>query len=258
MSSATISGDQPDIINTDVMPYIKTPDWQILIRTILATNPSLDSQFRSCLQYINERRANHSVKGVYPPPNLVFAAMNAIPSPDNVRIVILGQDPYHQLGQAMGLSFSVPKGVKIPPSLRNIYQEQCQDPALPDITSVPTHGDLGSWSHQGVLLLNSALTVEDSRPKSHATKWLAFTNAIIERLAMEQKDIVFMLWGGDAKKKACLIKPYISSQGHLVLESAHPSPLAANKGGWFATRHFSKANEYLVGKGYSGIDWKIV
>lgn len=246
-----------DIIETTVMPYMQHSVWQSFIRQIITDKPCLDSQLRSTLQYITDRRNADSAPDVYPPPNHVFAALNAIPSPCHVRVVILGQDPYHQPGQAMGLSFSVPRGVSVPPSLRNIFKEQCEDPALPDITTAPKHGDLTHWAQQGVLLLNAALTVEKSKPKSHTAKWTMFTDALIEGLAASQRNIVFMLWGGDAKKKKKLIHKYVSTQGHLILEAAHPSPLSANKGGWFGTRHFSKANDYLVNNGFKRIDWSL-
>lgn len=245
-----------DIIQTDIMNYITHQPWQALIKHILSNNHAIDIRLENALKYIQERRNDNTIKGVYPPPDKVFAAFNAISSPSNVRVVILGQDPYHQPGQAMGLSFSIPRGITVPPSLRNIYKEQCDDTDLVDITTAAKHGDLTSWANQGVLLLNAALTVEDSKPKSHANKWKLFTDAIIKRLAEQERDIVFMLWGGDAKKKKKLISNYISSNGHLVLEAAHPSPLAANKGGWFGNKHFSKANTYLVGKGYNAINWK--
>eukprot|EP00095_Tigriopus_kingsejongensis_P000885 maker-scaffold2448_size15613-snap-gene-0.0 protein:Tk00885 transcript:maker-scaffold2448_size15613-snap-gene-0.0-mRNA-1 annotation:"uracil-dna glycosylase" len=170
---------------------------------------------------------------VYPPSQLIFNAFNMTPVPD-VKVVILGQDPYHRPGQAMGLSFSVPRNITTPPSLRNIYKEMNRDIDF----EVPTHGDLTPWTQQGVLLLNACLTVEKGQPASHSKiGWQDFTDAVIKKLSDKSEHIVFMLWGNFAKSKA----PLINSGKHLILEAAHPSPLARNK--FQGCAHFSKANE---------------
>ncbi len=184
---------------------------------------------------------------VYPPGSLIFKAFEKTPF-DKVKIVILGQDPYHNPNEAMGLSFSVPKGIRIPPSLQNIYKELYQDLLVP----IPNHGDLTKWAEEGVFLLNAMLTVEKNKAGSHQKLgWQNFTDAVIRVLSQEREHLVFMLWGGFARKK----KELIDTQKHLVLEAAHPSPLAG--GAFFGSKHFSQANEYLEKHGISPIDWRI-
>jgi len=184
-------------------------------------------------------------KEVYPPGPLIFNAFNTTPF-DKVKVVVLGQDPYIKPGEAMGLSFSVPKGVRVPPSLRNIYKELHEDLGC----TIPNHGDLTKWAEQGVFLLNASLTVERGKSNSHAKSgWHTFTDAVIRTISEERSNIVFMLWGNFAKKKAVLIDPF----KHLVLEAAHPSPLAG--GAYFGSKHFSRANEYLATQGLDTIDW---
>ncbi|MFN8398290.1 MAG: uracil-DNA glycosylase [Bacteroidia bacterium] len=187
-------------------------------------------------------------KTVYPPGKLIFNAFDMAPF-DKVKVVILGQDPYHGPGQAHGLSFSVPKGVQPPPSLVNIYKELQTDLGLP----IPSHGNLEHWARQGVLLLNAMLTVEAHQAASHQNKgWEPFTDAAIHHLNAERQGIVFMLWGSYAKKKGAMI----DTQKHLVLTAAHPSPLSAYNG-WFGCKHFSKANAYLAANGQTAIDWTV-
>ncbi len=187
-------------------------------------------------------------KIIYPPGNLIFNAYDQV-APDEVKVVILGQDPYHNPGEAMGLSFSVPKGVKVPPSLKNIYKELANDVGC----FVPTHGDLTHWANQGVFMLNAFLTVEHNNAGSHRNiGWHHFTDATIKFLSDHHEHIVFMLWGNFAKNKKSLINP----EKHLILESAHPSPLAGNA--FQGCGHFSKANAYLTAKGKSPIDWQII
>ena len=182
---------------------------------------------------------------IYPGARNIFNAFNLCPI-DDVRVVIIGQDPYHEPGQAMGLCFSVPDGVTPPPSLVNIYREIESDLGRPS----KTHGDLTSWARQGVLLLNSTLTVRAHLAASHAGRgWEQFTDAVIARLS-QRKNIVYMLWGSYAQKKAALV----DTSQNLVLKSVHPSPLSAYRG-FFGCRHFSQANEYLVQHGKSPIDW---
>jgi uracil-DNA glycosylase len=184
-------------------------------------------------------------KTIYPPGPLIFNAFNTTPF-DKVKVVILGQDPYINQGEAMGLSFSVPKGVKIPPSLRNIYKELETDLGC----EVPKHGDLTAWAEQGVFLLNAALTVEKGLSNSHAKcGWHTFTDAVIRRLSEGRDGLVFMLWGNFAKQKTAFIDPF----KHLVLEAAHPSPLAG--GAFNGCQHFSKANEFLENNGAAPIQW---
>jgi uracil-DNA glycosylase len=182
-------------------------------------------------------------KTVFPPGPHIFKAFDLVPVKD-VKIVILGQDPYHNPGEAMGLSFSVPKGVKVPPSLANIYKELLADTGLP----IPNHGDLTKWAEQGVLLLNAFLTVEKNKPLSHSKMgWQQFTDEVIKLISQNCEHVVFLLWGNFAKTKAVLI----DESKHLVLQSPHPSPLAGK--GFFGNHHFTKANEYLVSKGRSPI-----
>lgn len=187
-------------------------------------------------------------KTLYPPGPLIFNAFTQTPF-DKVKVVILGQDPYHNAGQAMGLSFSVPKTVKAPPSLVNVYKEINADLDLP----IPAHGDLTSWAQQGVFLLNAILTVEAGNAGSHQKSgWQFFTDAVIKRLSDEREHLVFMLWGNFAKQKGV----YIDRNKHLVLSAAHPSPLAGNA--FSGCRHFSQANDYLVHNGIEPIDWRII
>ncbi|MCF8279395.1 MAG: uracil-DNA glycosylase [Bacteroidales bacterium] len=186
-----------------------------------------------------------SGKTIFPPGPLIFNAFNTTPF-EQVKVVILGQDPYIKPGEAMGLSFSVPRGVAIPPSLRNIYKELESDLRCP----IAKHGDLTKWAEQGVFLLNAALSVERGLSNSHAKcGWHTFTDAVIKKLSDERSGLVFMLWGNFAKQKAALIDPF----KHLVLEAAHPSPLAG--GAFNGSHHFSKANEFLAANGQATIDW---
>ncbi len=183
---------------------------------------------------------------IFPPARLIFNAFDSCPF-DKVKVVILGQDPYHDLGQAHGLCFSVNDGVAVPPSLQNIYKELNTDLGVP----VPQSGNLQRWADQGVLLLNATLTVEAHRPGSHQNKgWEVFTDAVIQKLAAEREHLVFMLWGSYAQRKGAFISP----QKHLVLKAAHPSPLSAYKG-FFGCRHFSKANQYLQSHGMTPVNW---
>lgn len=188
-------------------------------------------------------------KIIYPSGQLFFNALNTTPL-SNVKVVILGQDPYHGPNQAHGLSFSVKKGVPPPPSLINIYKEIYQDLGIP----LAKHGELTHWAEQGVLLLNSVLSVEAGLAASHQGQgWEAFTDAIIRVLNDECEHLVFMLWGAYAQRKG----RFVDTHKHLVLKAVHPSPLAANRGGWFGNKHFSQANQYLEGHGLSAIDWSL-
>lgn len=183
---------------------------------------------------------------VYPPGRSIFAAFDASPF-DDTKVVIIGQDPYHGPGQANGLCFSVSPGVQMPPSLVNIFKEVSDDTGAP----MPPDGDLSRWARQGVLLLNSSLTVREHQPKSHSgIGWETFTDAAVSRLAAGKENLVFMLWGSDAIRKGA----QIDRNRHLVLTSPHPSPLSAHRG-FFGNHHFSQANAYLAAHGKAPIIW---
>ena len=192
-------------------------------------------------------RQEYRTATCYPPGPLIFNAFNLCPF-DSVKVVIIGQDPYHEPGQAHGLSFSVQDGVPFPPSLQNIFKEIADDLGTP----VPPSGDLSRWARQGVLLLNATLTVRAHQANSHAMLgWREFTDAAIQALARGREHIVYMLWGGYARGKAYMIP----RERNLVLESVHPSPLSANRGGWFGQHQFSKCNQYLQQNGMEPIQW---
>jgi uracil-DNA glycosylase len=193
---------------------------------------------------------NEKISGqaIYPPGGLIFNAFNTTPF-NNVKLVLLGQDPYHGQGQAHGLSFSVQKGVPPPPSLVNIYKELKNDIGM----AIPSHGDLTPWAQQGVLLLNASLTVRANEPMSHAKiGWADFTNAVIEKISAQKAHVVFLLWGKFAQEKQALI----DETKHLVLKAAHPSPFSADKG-FFGCKHFSQANQWLMSNGIDPIDWAL-
>lgn len=214
--------------------------WEPVLKPLLKQHSM--RQLSSFVQ--QERKATH----VFPPENLVFNAFKLTPFED-IKVVILGQDPYHNDGQAHGLSFSVPRGVALPPSLKNIYSELATD--IPGFV-VPSHGDLTSWAKQGVLLLNATLTVRAHQAASHQKKgWEEFTDQIIHAISQKRDNVVFMLWGSYAQKKSILI----DSSRHLILKAVHPSPLSVYRG-FFGCRHFSKANQYLAGVSKTPIDWQ--
>ncbi len=197
------------------------------------------------------KKEREAGKVVYPPEELVFNAFAHTPF-DKVKVVIVGQDPYHGPGQAHGLSFSVPQGVEPPPSLKNIFLELEQDLKIPD----PKTGNLNSWAKQGVLLLNTTLTVRQNEPASHFGQgWELFTDAVIQKLCERKEPLVFLLWGRLAQEKCQKI--LTQNKGHhLVLTSTHPSPLSAHRG-FLGCRHFSKANEFLIKQGFTPIDWTL-
>ena len=199
--------------------------------------------YRELYKFIRQEYAS---KTIYPPSDKIFTALHLTPL-ESVRVVILGQDPYHEPGQAMGMSFSVPEGVEIPPSLKNIYKEIHEDIG----ERIPETGDLTRWARQGVLLLNAVLTVRAHQANSHKGKgWEQFTDAIIRAVEGQDRPIVFLLWGRNARDK----KELIRNPEHLVLEAAHPSPLSAYNG-FFGCRHFSKCNKFLEAHGAEGIIW---
>ena len=202
--------------------------------------------FEEIVRFLKEEKA--AGKTIYPPGPQIFNAFDAAPF-GKVRAVILGQDPYHGAGQAHGLSFSVQKGVTLPPSLVNIYKEINGDLGLP----IPHHGNLQHWADQGVLLLNAALTVEASTPNSHSKAgWYQFTDAVIKHVSDDKDHVVFMLWGKFAQGKSSLI----DTSKHLIIASAHPSPFSAYNG-FFGSKPFSKANEWLESHGLKPIDWSV-
>jgi uracil-DNA glycosylase len=194
----------------------------------------------------SEREAG---KVIYPPSKDIFNAFNLTPL-NNVKVVILGQDPYHGPGQAHGLSFSVKQGIKIPPSLANIYKELASDI---DGFTIPAHGNLTHWATQGVLLLNTVLTVEQGKAHSHAKwGWETFSDAVIDAVNSQQEKVVFLLWGSHAQKKG----QQLNRNKHLVLHAPHPSPLSAYRG-FFGCKHFSQANTYLTENGIKPIHWQV-
>lgn len=191
-------------------------------------------------------RNEYKTKKIFPPARFIFNAFDHTPF-EGVKVVILGQDPYHNDGQAHGLSFSVPDGIPAPPSLVNIFKEINRDLGIP----VPKSGNLTRWANQGVLLLNATLTVEAHKAGSHQRKgWETFTDAAIHKLAENRENLVFILWGAYAQKKAA----FIDTNRHLVLKSVHPSPLSAHNG-FFGNNHFSETNKYLISKGIEPINW---
>lgn len=215
-----------------------------------ALNPALDSaEARQLARFLADEEAAGKV--IYPPRGSRFAALALTPL-DAVKVVILGQDPYHGAGQAHGLSFSVQSGVRLPPSLANICKELASDLGLPR----PAQGDLSGWARQGVLLLNAALSVEEGKAASHHNKgWEAITDAVIAAVAAKPEPCVFLLWGKHAQRKADRIPGLVGSH-HLVLRAPHPSPLSAHAG-FFGCRHFSQANAFLEAHSRGVIDWRV-
>jgi uracil-DNA glycosylase len=201
--------------------------------------------FRTLKEFLVEEKKKYTL---YPPGRLIFNAFQRTPF-DRIKVVILGQDPYHGKGQAHGLCFSVPQGIPKPPSLVNIFKELQTDIGIP----IPEHGTLDKWADQGVLLINATLTVRDSQAGSHQKHgWETFTNRVIEVVSQEKNGVVFLLWGRFAQAKESLI----DSSKHLILKSAHPSPLSAYNG-FFGCKHFSLTNDYLEKQGNPGIDWAL-
>tara|TARA_B100001093_G_scaffold309568_1_gene295375 strand:+ start:726 stop:1394 length:669 start_codon:yes stop_codon:yes gene_type:complete len=200
--------------------------------------------FQSLISFVKDE---YNKTLCFPPGSLIFNAFDKCPF-DMVKVVILGQDPYHGLGQANGLCFSVPAGITFPPSLKNIFKEIKNDLNYP----IPKSGNLQHWASQGVFLLNATLTVRAHQAGSHQKKgWETFTDRVIQYLSEEKEGIVFLLWGGFARQKV----KFINSQKHMVITSGHPSPLSANRGFWFGNKHFSQCNDYLKDRGVTQIQW---
>lgn len=199
--------------------------------------------FKNLIKFVHQEYKTHRI---YPPGKLIFNAFNQCPF-DQLKVVILGQDPYHGPGQAHGLCFSVNKGIAFPPSLRNIFKELQNDIGKP----IPESGDLSHWAQQGVLLLNATLTVRAHQAGSHQKKgWEEFTDAVIKTASDQKEHLVFLLWGNYAISKS----KFIDSEKHLVLTSVHPSPLSASRG-YFGNHHFSRTNAFLESKGLASIQW---
>lgn len=234
--------------NQDLTPeqrlsQVKLPDdWKKVLAPAL-----LSDEMAALRDFLQTEKAAGKV--IYPPSSLIFNALNST-ALSQVKVVIIGQDPYHGAGQAHGLSFSVPRGIPQPPSLRNILHELSTDIGC----RKPQHGELTHWANQGVLLLNAVLTVEASRAASHQKKgWETFTDHVIDAINQHTDHTVFILWGSYAQRKG----RFIDTDKHLILSAVHPSPLAANRGGFFGTQPFSKANLYLQQHGKTAIDWQL-
>lgn len=219
-----------------------SPDWEAVLSDEIQKDYFLQLMEKVDIEYENQV--------CYPPKDLIFSAFDYC-SFSNTKVVIIGQDPYHGKGEANGLCFSVNDGIKIPPSLRNIFREISTDL---DQIFMPISGNLISWAEQGVLLLNASLTVRENQANSHKhLKWSLFTDAVIRKISDEKEGVVFLLWGNFAQQKG----RFIDRNKHLVLESGHPSPLSANQGKWFGNRHFSTTNAYLASRNQSVIDWML-
>jgi uracil-DNA glycosylase len=217
------------------------PSWKAVLKEEFA-----QPYFQQIVNHIKIEKAQGKI--IYPPGSQIFNAFNTTPI-DKVKVVILGQDPYHGPGQAHGLCFSVQDGIPAPPSLVNMFKELHEDIGF----RIPDHGNLTRWAEQGVFLLNASLTVRAGEPMSHSKMgWAQFTNTVIQKISTLRSHVVFLLWGKFAQEKVALI----DQDKHLVLRAAHPSPLSAHAG-FFGCRHFSKTNEYLVSKGVDPVDWSL-
>lgn len=232
-------------MSNNTLPQSPTEiSWRDILR------PEFDKPyFKELMQFVEKERSSNIP--IYPPHEDVFNAFKKTPF-SKVKAVIVGQDPYHGPGQAHGLSFSVQKGIRPPPSLQNIFKELHADLGVP----IPNHGCLESWADQGIMLLNASLTVRQSAPMSHAGKgWETFTDAAIAQLCQRQEPVIFVLWGKFAQDKCRNILTAIHSTRHLVLTAAHPSPFSAHSG-FFGCKHFSKINDFLVSNGSEPIKWE--
>ena len=224
--------------------------WEALFRAHLWDDTTHGAPTPAAQALLSFVQTEYETRTIYPAPDHVFRAFSEVPM-EHVRVVILGQDPYHEPGQAHGLSFSVPDGVRLPPSLRNIFKEMYSDLGVSPDTPLPTSGDLSYLAGQGVLLLNSVLTVPQGEAAGHRGRgWEAFTDEVLRALDECDQPIAFVLWGKDARAKA----KYLKNPNHLVVESDHPSPLSAWRG-FFGSRPFSRVNAYLTAHGCKGIEW---
>ena len=231
---------------TTFTPFTLEPGWQDKLKD------ELYKPYMTELSSFIEKEYAAAPNGIFPPKNLIFNAFYQTPF-DKVKIVIVGQDPYHGPGQAHGLSFSVPKGVKLPPSLQNIFKELESDLQVPK----PSHGCLLSWAKQGVLLLNATLTVSQGEPLSHHGRgWERFTDAAVKKLAERSDPVIFVLWGKSAQDKCRFLQQAGVKSRHFILTAAHPSPFSANNG-FFGCRHFSQINDFLKKQGKDPIDWTL-
>jgi uracil-DNA glycosylase len=222
-----------------MIEYLKSKDWQVILKDEIDKN-----YFKELTNFVSKE---YKDAVCYPPKKDIFQAFNYCNFKD-VKVVILGQDPYHGFGQANGLCFSVSDGISFPPSLKNIFKEIETDLNIP----FPISGNLERWASQGVFLLNSVLTVEEGKPESHKNKgWEKFTDFIIQKLSETEEQIIFLFWGSFAKKKGSKI----NRLKHIVLESGHPSPLSANRGFWFGNKHFGKTNNFLEKNNKPIISW---
>lgn len=230
------------------VPFMIETSWQKVL------HEELEKPYMAELAVFVEKEFLAYPKGVFPPKELIFSSFLETPF-DKVKVVIVGQDPYHGDGQAHGLSFSVPKGMPMPPSLQNIFKELKEDLQIP----IPTHGCLNSWAKQGILLLNATLTVRKSEPMSHHGKgWERFTDAVIEKLLEREDPVIFVLWGKSAQDKCRFLRDHFANDisRHSMLTAPHPSPFSAHTG-FFGCRHFSKINEILIKQGKEPINWVI-
>lgn len=234
------------MMTATTVPFILEPSWQRVLEEEL-----LKPYMIELAAFIEKEYATAPVP-IYPPRELIFNAFFQTPF-NQLKVVIVGQDPYHGPGQAHGLSFSVPKGIKPPPSLQNIFKELETDVQLPK----PTHGCLLSWAKQGVMLLNATLTVKQGEPLSHHGRgWEQFTDAVLHKLKERQDPVIFVLWGKSAQDKCRFLREPGAISRHFVLTAAHPSPFSANNG-FFGCHHFSKINELLTRMGKTPIDWSL-
>lgn len=227
------------MVDLEAQLKISSPKWHELLREEF--NKPYFSELNTFV------KNKYQAEKCYPPKGQIFEAFNRC-SPEEVKVVILGQDPYHGEGQANGLAFSVHPGVKMPPSLKNIVKEVINDCGSTDLFT----GDLSGWAQQGVLLLNTVLTVSQSSPASHRKiGWEMFTDSVLTKINTFKQPVVFLLWGNDAARKEALL----NNEKHKVLKAKHPSPLSANRGGWFHQHHFSRANDFLKQHGIKPVNW---
>ena len=226
-------------------------NWKDTLEKIYTKNINQSNELETFLE--KQREDFEGLCEIYPPPKEIFSAFSKFDFED-LKVVIIGQDPYHGPNQANGLCFSVRENIKIPPSLRNIFSEIKDDMGLGDINF--PHGNLEHWANQGVLLLNTSLSVRQAKPNSHSLMWKYFTNEIINHIAENSEKIIFLLWGNHAKMCKKLIKTN-ELEKHYFLEAHHPSPLSANRGGWFGNKHFSKTNQILETLEKDAIKWML-